>query len=1114
MTSSRKIRMSFLMSTIAIISFLFALFPTKVLAATSTGKTNIKDNTLVYYKNKQVSITGDWGDIGNIAYTGSDIEPTINLVKKNSVGVLVKGRDYVVTYLANRDIGNATICIIGCGDYTGNLYVFFHIVKSVTPTPKPAATATPTPKSYAIRINNTTNGTASASATSARSGQRIYVYPKPDSGYEFNYMKVNGTKYTDTSFVMPAKYTSIYVYFKAKPKYAITVTTDGNGTAKASKTSGYCGESITVTATANEGYELETIYVNGKAITGNTFTMPQEKVVVEVTFKKIIVSGTCGDSGDNLKWTLDEGTLTVSGEGKMKMWSSVKDVPWYEYRNDIKAVTISKNVTYIGRNAFKDCTNLTSVSIPNTVTSIGNDAFYGCSKLTSITIPNGMLSIGLGVFGNCTDLTKIVIPDSVTKVQQGAFKNCTGLTSITLSKSITTIDNSVFYGCSNLKSITIPDSVKSIGSNAFYGCENLSSINIPESVTSIGNYAFKGCTSLSFVVLNKSAYNEKAFTGISTDYLHYYYNIKYTNDGHGSITGKDKTFGTDTISFKISPDSDYELDKVTLTDANKTIELKPGTSGKYSMPNSEAYATINASFKKIEYSIKVNSATNGVATVSKTKANSGDEIIVNVTPNTGYSLDTIKVNGTAISTNKFTMPAKNTTIAVSFKKNVYTIKVNNDSNGTVTTSKTKASIGDEITVTATPNNGYRLDTITVNGTVISGSKFTMPSRDVIIDVYYKKLEIKLSDSSVILGIKDTYKLAASGRSDIAFKSSNSKIAIVAQDGTITAVKSGSATVTAYSKTDTSVYATCKVVVKYKINYVLNGGTNPSGNCVLYTGTLKLKNSTKTGYTFKGWYSDSKYKKKVTSVKNASKTLYAKWSANTYTIKFNSNGGSGKQSNQKLTYGKQSNIATNKFYRKGYTFIGWNTKANGTGTAYSNKATVKNLTSKNGGSITLYAQWKKNTYKITYSSLPADTTNNNKTSYQITTATFKLSSPSCPGYTFKGWYSNSKKTTKITQIKKGSTGNKTIYAKWTANKYTIQFDANEGIGKMNSMTSREYGKNYTLTKNAFSRDGYVFAGWNTMPDGSGTAYGDGATISNLVAKNGGTIKLYAQWTKVD
>ena len=373
--------------------------------------------------------------------------------------------------------------------------------------------------------------------------------------------------------------------------------------------------------------------------------------------------------------------------------------------------------------------------------------------------------------------------------------------------------------------------------------------------------------------------------------------------------------------------------------------------------------------------------------------------------------------------------------------------------------------------------------------------------------------VTLSSGSEKVAVGKSLTLKASGPSDISFKSSNKAVATVTSAGKVTAVKPGTATITAYSKSDKTNKAECKVTVKYKLTYKMNGGTNSADNPTWYTGKVTLKNpKTRKGYDFKGWYTDSKYKTKVTYVKNANKTLYAKWSAHSYKIKFDKNGGTGTQDIKSCKYGKEYSLPECKFTKKGYSFIGWNTKADGSGKAYADKETVKNLTATDGKTITLYAQWKIRKYTVKYSGLPEGAVNENKTSYTINTATFTLKNASCPGYTFKGWYSDSKKTKKITSIEKGSTGNKTIYSKWSANKYAIKFDANGGTGEMADMASCVNGKKYTLTANSFEKQEYKFVGWNTKADGSGTAYADGAEVSNLVTKSGGSITLYAQWER--
>ena len=131
--------------------------------------------------------------------------------------------------------------------------------------------------------------------------------------------------------------------------------------------------------------------------------------------------------------------------------------------------------------------------------------------------------------------------------------------------------------------------------------------------------------------------------------------------------------------------------------------------------------------------------------------------------------------------------------------------------------------------------------------------------------------------------------------------------------------------------------------------------------------LSITAPTKTGYTFNGYFDATSggtkyYNADGSSAKNWDKTsettLYAKWTANTYTVTFNANGGSGTISNQSFTYDIEKALTANTFTRKGYEFTGWNTQANGSGDSYSDKESVSNLSATDGAIVTLYAQWNQ------------------------------------------------------------------------------------------------------------------------------------------------------------
>lgn len=237
------------------------------------------------------------------------------------------------------------------------------------------------------------------------------------------------------------------------------------------------------------------------------------------------------DKIGNLTWSLEGGTLTISGTGNMPDYDNFTDWPWDDQRDIIRAVTIEAGVTSIGVEAFYNCTNLEEVTFAegSQLETIGDAAFSGCKSLTSIKIPANVTSIGNYAFNNCTSLTSIGIPASVTSIGRYAFHSCSGLQMVTFGEKsqLTAIGNYAFAACKLLDSINIPASVtsieeyafqncsalttvtfkdnsqlKTIGVSAFQTCTSLSSITIPASVTSIRNSAFYNCISLTTVTFN------------------------------------------------------------------------------------------------------------------------------------------------------------------------------------------------------------------------------------------------------------------------------------------------------------------------------------------------------------------------------------------------------------------------------------------------------------------------------------------------------------------------------------------------------------------------------------------------------------------------------------
>ncbi len=184
-----------------------------------------------------------------------------------------------------------------------------------------------------------------------------------------------------------------------------------------------------------------------------------------------VSAATNGICGESLTWSLDDGTLTISGEGEMNDYNynyineeHIIDTPWFDKRNQIKSVVIEEGVTQIGDFAFRGCDNLTYVTFPSGLIEIGYEAFWGCN-LSDVTFPDGLIELGDGAF-MCTNLSKVILPDSLKKIDNRCFHVCESLSEIYIGKSVEYIGDHSF-SVTNISSITMPQSVKYIGECVF-----------------------------------------------------------------------------------------------------------------------------------------------------------------------------------------------------------------------------------------------------------------------------------------------------------------------------------------------------------------------------------------------------------------------------------------------------------------------------------------------------------------------------------------------------------------------------------------------------------------------------------------------------------------------
>ena len=306
-----------------------------------------------------------------------------------------------------------------------------------------------------------------------------------------------------------------------------------------------------------------------------------------------------------------------------------------------------------------------------------------------------------------------------------------------------------------------------------------------------------------------------------------------------------------------------------------------------------------------------------------------------------------------------------------------------------------------------------------------------------------------------------------------------------------------------TSTTVSIYAKWNIN-SYEVTFETDGGTEIAPVKVEYNKKVSKPspNPEKTGYTFVNWYKDPEYKTAFnfsTAIK-ADTTVYAKWKINTYKVTFERNGSTSTVSTQNINHGEKCSEPTEPT-KTGYSFDGWYKDAE----FHEKWNFAEDVVTEN---ITLYAKWNPVDCKVTFNvdggviegEIPA-------------TVKYNATIPTEPkitktGHTFGGWFQDSsfskpwvfgtdESATKVTNIKEV-----TVYAKWTANKYTVTFDPMGG----SDVAPKPASYNTAVTKPTNpTRTGYTFAGW----------YADDSYTSewSFDTKVTGDVTLYAKWTAI-
>ena len=384
----------------------------------------------------------------------------------------------------------------------------------------------------------------------------------------------------------------------------------------------------------------------------------------------------------------------------------------------VRKLTIPENVTVFEKEAFLECKSLTTLNIPEKVISIGQNALSGCTSMISITVDESNSKF-------CDIDGVLFTKDKKTLLQFPAAKAA----SYNVPTGTVALERDAFYK-SKLESVILPASLRELGYDAFGYSTKIKEIFLPEGLTTIDNYVFNGCSSLETLRIPAS---------VNTINNWMCHNCKAIKDVYCDI---ERPFGINKDNFE---DDVYNNAKLHIPFESR--EFYSSTMGW------KEFKTIV--YDGVTYTLTIQSSSGGTVTYNSYNINNGSQtftvkenspVILNISPDTGYELTSLTVNGanvtSSVSDGQYPVGnlTANTTIVAQFSKKTYTLSIQSSGNGKVmfdnhiienASQSFSVEFGTSVTLTLTSENGYRLSSLSINGTSdissVNGDKYVIPN---------------------------------------------------------------------------------------------------------------------------------------------------------------------------------------------------------------------------------------------------------------------------------------------------------------------------------------------------------------------------------------------------
>ena len=971
----------------------------------------------VSIKQYDISKTATIGIINDQVYTGNAIKPTPNVTVPIPTGkttTLVNNTDFTYSYSNNKNIGTANITITGQENYTGTKSTTFKISQKASLCTITSVPSLKYPSNATGSIQFKCTGDGKITVTSSSTGV-IEVTNTGTTGAGLKGITAGKSKITVSQAA--GNYEASSASADVTVTYSqYTVTLDGNGaTTQGSTTAVATYNSTTLSTITNPIREYTITYDMGT--TG--LTKP-DNGKVECRLNGWYTSSNNGTkvANNNTTPVLE---ASVSGyTNASKQWTKRSDATLYAGWEVIgtKLPIIEKEgntCTWIdnngssfdsGQTGYTILTNktLTARCLPNSyVLTVDPNGGKWNNTISASTVPRnygteyevanptrkgytftGWTKSGAGSWNSETNkytfgagagtLTANWTPIkyNIKYELDGGVLSTTNPTEYTVETETFTLNNPtkegyIFKGWST--SLTSTSSYNatmtvekgSTGDKEFRAVWQIITYNISYNLnggtlTNVSNPTSYNITTETFTLKNptRKGYTFKGWTGSNGNTAQTSVSI-----AKGSMENKSYTANWTPIKYSIK----YELDGGVLSAANPTEYTVETETFTLNNPTKEGYT-----FKGWSTSLTSTSSYNATMTVEK--GSTGDKefrAVWQENTNTLYKVNhcTKDLNASTYTCESETKTGTtNSVIKVENLKK--TIKGFKYSKGQVD--------GKDVTETTILANGkreislyYEREIYTVKLSVNSGINK--------VSIVATGYETKIGNSSA----------AATGTYEY-----GTKITINAEVSTgysfkawtyngASSLQDVNTSENAFTLTKNETYMATAQINQYTLTIDPSGGTwndSTSASAVIrnYRETYSLSKPTRTGYIFAGWSLTTKYpdtcndeckdkiEENVYTFGSISGSIKANWLENTYTVKFNANGGTGTMNDQTFNYTDSKALTANSFTRTGYTFTGWSTSANGT-VVYKDEQSVSKLSSTNNEVINLYAQWEGNIYKI-------------------------------------------------------------------------------------------------------------------------------------------------------